>query len=272
VNRACGGVGVAAWRLALQLCCFRPCNVLLRSRRLYPPHICVHAIYTCPPACRSETSTSCSCRPTRGSASACASAAPPAAPRRAPQASLRCGSPTALRGRPWMKQRWVLPGTGRRGYPVPAGACLAILALAHLSTHCRATTFRCPPPPFHAMPCAPQMAAAGPLDQFDAWFKTAASCGLKEPNAMALATADGSPSVRYVLLKGYDDRGFVWYTNYDSFKVGGWVGAWCRPGSPKRSHSHASKHARQRCTSASEHHPFQGPVHTGCLPAGQAAR
>jgi pyridoxine/pyridoxamine 5'-phosphate oxidase len=67
------------------------------------------------------------------------------------------------------------------------------------------------------------MAAAGPLDQFDAWFKTAASCGLKEPNAMALATADGSPSVRYVLLKGYDERGFVWYTNYDSFKVGGWV-------------------------------------------------
>ena len=62
------------------------------------------------------------------------------------------------------------------------------------------------------------MAAAGPLDQFDAWFKTAASCGLKEPNAMALATADGSPSVRYVLLKGYDDRGFVWYTNYDSRK------------------------------------------------------
>ena len=71
------------------------------------------------------------------------------------------------------------------------------------------------------MPCAPQMAAAGPLDQFDAWFKTAASCGLKEPNAMALATADGSPSVRYVLLKGYDERGFVWYTNYDSSKVGG---------------------------------------------------
>lgn len=64
------------------------------------------------------------------------------------------------------------------------------------------------------------MAEAGPLSEFDAWFKLAASCGMQEPNAMALATASsaGAPSVRYVLLKGYDERGFVWFTNYDSAK------------------------------------------------------
>ncbi|EFN55311.1 hypothetical protein CHLNCDRAFT_134278 [Chlorella variabilis] len=64
------------------------------------------------------------------------------------------------------------------------------------------------------------MATAGPIEEFDAWFKLAASCGLKEPNATALATSDaaGRVSVRYVLLKGFDSRGFVWYTNYDSFK------------------------------------------------------
>jgi pyridoxine/pyridoxamine 5'-phosphate oxidase len=57
--------------------------------------------------------------------------------------------------------------------------------------------------------------------QFETWFKAAAGCGIIEPNAMALATADGStgaPSVRYVLLKGYDARGFVFYTNYESRK------------------------------------------------------
>ncbi|PRW44444.1 pyridoxine pyridoxamine 5 -phosphate oxidase chloroplastic-like [Chlorella sorokiniana] len=64
------------------------------------------------------------------------------------------------------------------------------------------------------------MAEAGPMQEFDAWFKLAASSGIQEPNAMSLATAtvDGRPSVRYVLLKGYDERGFVWYTNYDSTK------------------------------------------------------
>jgi pyridoxine/pyridoxamine 5'-phosphate oxidase len=66
-----------------------------------------------------------------------------------------------------------------------------------------------------------QMASAGPFEQFDAWLKLASSCGLKEPNAMSLGTADaaGSVSVRYVLLKGYSREGFVFYTNYDSSKV-----------------------------------------------------
>lgn len=61
---------------------------------------------------------------------------------------------------------------------------------------------------------------ANPFQQFRVWFEQALAAGLPEPNAMALATAtpDGQPSVRMVLIKGYDERGFVWYTNYESRK------------------------------------------------------
>ncbi len=63
-------------------------------------------------------------------------------------------------------------------------------------------------------------AANEPLRQFDLWFQQALSGGVAEPNAMTLATvgADGRPSTRIVLIKGYDERGLVWYTNYDSRK------------------------------------------------------
>lgn len=59
-----------------------------------------------------------------------------------------------------------------------------------------------------------------PIKQFQEWFEDAVAAGHSEPNAMTLATADssGRPSARMVLLKGYDDRGFVWYTNYKSRK------------------------------------------------------
>jgi pyridoxamine 5'-phosphate oxidase len=52
------------------------------------------------------------------------------------------------------------------------------------------------------------------------WFADAVAAEIAEPNAMSLATADadGAPSVRIVLLKGYDERGFVFFTNYDSRK------------------------------------------------------
>lgn len=62
--------------------------------------------------------------------------------------------------------------------------------------------------------------AADPLTQFDRWFTDAAAAGLREPNAMVLATAsaDGAPSARLVLLKGCDQDGFVFFTNYDSRK------------------------------------------------------
>jgi pyridoxamine 5'-phosphate oxidase len=55
-----------------------------------------------------------------------------------------------------------------------------------------------------------------PIRQFQIWFDQALSAGLAEPNAMTLATAtpDGRPSARTVLIKGVDERGFVFYTNY----------------------------------------------------------
>jgi pyridoxamine 5'-phosphate oxidase len=61
-----------------------------------------------------------------------------------------------------------------------------------------------------------------PLVQFRTWFEEAVRADLHEPNAMTLATAteDGRPSARTVLLKGYDERGFVFYTNYEGRKAG----------------------------------------------------
>lgn len=65
-----------------------------------------------------------------------------------------------------------------------------------------------------------QNVARDPLVQFARWFQEALNAGFTEPNAMTLATADtaGRPSARIVLLKGYDQRGFVFFTNYDSRK------------------------------------------------------
>ena len=64
--------------------------------------------------------------------------------------------------------------------------------------------------------------AADPIAQFQVWFDEALGAGLTEPNAMTLATvsAEGRPSARVVLLKGFDERGFVFYTNYESRKAG----------------------------------------------------
>lgn len=60
---------------------------------------------------------------------------------------------------------------------------------------------------------------ADPFRQFEQWFEEAVRAGLPEPNAMGLATAeDGRPALRIVLLKGFDERGFVFYTNYLSRK------------------------------------------------------
>jgi pyridoxamine 5'-phosphate oxidase len=59
-----------------------------------------------------------------------------------------------------------------------------------------------------------------PIEQFRRWFRAAKRAGLLEPNAMTLATStrSGRPSARMVLLKGIDDRGFLFYTNYESRK------------------------------------------------------
>ncbi|MBF5006680.1 pyridoxamine 5'-phosphate oxidase [Diaphorobacter caeni] len=59
-----------------------------------------------------------------------------------------------------------------------------------------------------------------PLQQFDQWLNEAIAAQVPEPNAMTLATVAGDmrPSTRIVLIKGYDERGIVWFTNYDSRK------------------------------------------------------
>ncbi|BAZ25092.1 pyridoxal 5'-phosphate synthase [Kalymmatonema gypsitolerans NIES-4073] len=59
-----------------------------------------------------------------------------------------------------------------------------------------------------------------PFIQFKQWFDQALSAQLPEPNAMTIATVtpDGKPRARMVLLKGFDERGFVFYTNYNSQK------------------------------------------------------
>ena len=62
---------------------------------------------------------------------------------------------------------------------------------------------------------------ADPIRQFEHWFQDAVRAEVPEPNAMTLATAtpDGTPSARIVLLKGFDERGFTFFTDYRSHKA-----------------------------------------------------
>jgi pyridoxamine 5'-phosphate oxidase len=72
----------------------------------------------------------------------------------------------------------------------------------------------------YGKPLREQDVAAHPLRQFGLWFSEAQAAGLRMPNAAALATAspEGAPSVRMVLVKHFDERGFVFFSNYDSRK------------------------------------------------------
>ena len=62
--------------------------------------------------------------------------------------------------------------------------------------------------------------ASDPLKQFERWLNEAIQSEVPEPNAMTVATVASNmrPSTRVVLIKGYDERGIVWYTNYNSRK------------------------------------------------------
>jgi pyridoxamine 5'-phosphate oxidase len=64
-------------------------------------------------------------------------------------------------------------------------------------------------------------AAVDPMTQFRQWWNEAVDSAIEEVNAMTLATAsaDGMPAARIVLLKGFDEKGFVFFTNYASFKA-----------------------------------------------------
>lgn len=72
-------------------------------------------------------------------------------------------------------------------------------------------------PPGHLLETA---VSADPVEQFRVWFDAAAASGMPQPDAMVLATSSAAarPSARTVLLKHYDGRGFVFYTNYGSRK------------------------------------------------------
>lgn len=74
--------------------------------------------------------------------------------------------------------------------------------------------------PDYAVPLREQDVDPDPLRQFTAWFHEAAEAGVRIPEAMAVATASGAalPTVRMVLMKDYDERGFVFFTHYTSRK------------------------------------------------------
>lgn len=63
--------------------------------------------------------------------------------------------------------------------------------------------------------------ASDPFSQFQKWWTEAINSRIEEPNAMTVATAsgDGMPAARILLLKGFDERGFVFFTNYKSYKA-----------------------------------------------------
>ncbi|MFJ2030475.1 pyridoxamine 5'-phosphate oxidase [Streptosporangium sp. NPDC087985] len=73
---------------------------------------------------------------------------------------------------------------------------------------------------YQGLPLLEAEVAPDPVSQFAVWFGEAVDAGLPEPNAMVVATASagGRPTARTVLLKGYDENGFVFYTNYESRK------------------------------------------------------
>jgi pyridoxamine 5'-phosphate oxidase len=72
----------------------------------------------------------------------------------------------------------------------------------------------------HAIPLLENDLDGDPLRQFAFWFREAGTAGVREPEAAALATAsaDGVPSVRMVLVKSFDERGFVFFSDYASRK------------------------------------------------------
>jgi pyridoxamine 5'-phosphate oxidase len=74
--------------------------------------------------------------------------------------------------------------------------------------------------PQFAKPLREEDLDSDPVRQFAAWFDEAGESGMRAPEAMAVATAtpDAKPSVRMVLMKQFDERGFVFFTNYESRK------------------------------------------------------
>src|SRR5579862_9055228 len=101
---------------------------------------------------------------------------------------------------------------GSRGtVPASASACIR-----HRTSYASRLHWRLP----NSTRLQESTALPDPILQFRQWLDAAQDAGLREPNAMTLATAtrEGRPSARMVLLKGVDERGFIFYTNYESRK------------------------------------------------------
>jgi pyridoxamine 5'-phosphate oxidase len=104
----------------------------------------------------------------------------------------------------WGRERNLVFGDEQQGYIIVPQPPLSQLRIQYSQ----------PPLDEGAMP-------ADPVEQFRHWFQDALRTGVREPNAMTLATAttEGRPSARMVLLKHFDEQGFVWFTNYGSRKA-----------------------------------------------------
>jgi pyridoxamine 5'-phosphate oxidase len=76
--------------------------------------------------------------------------------------------------------------------------------------------------PFRPVPLIPESVDPDPIAQFRRWYDDAVAAGVRQPDAMTLATAtpDGNVSARTVLMRGLDERGFAFYTNLESAKAG----------------------------------------------------
>jgi pyridoxamine 5'-phosphate oxidase len=133
--------------------------------------------------------------------------------------------------------------------------------------------------PDFALPLREEDAHPDPLRQFAAWYNDAAQAGVREPAAMAVATStlDGAPSVRMVLLKGYDERGFVFYTNYNSRK-GGELEAnpraallfyWDPLGRQVRIEGHARRTSAEESTSYARSRPYGSQLSALASPQSQ---
>lgn len=73
---------------------------------------------------------------------------------------------------------------------------------------------------FESEPLSEKEVSASPFELFNTWMESAVDSGISDPNAFVLSTVreDGQPSSRVVLLRGYDEQGFTFFTNYNSQK------------------------------------------------------
>jgi pyridoxamine 5'-phosphate oxidase len=120
-------------------------------------------------------------------------------------------------GAAMQRRRGIEPGAGIRASGIPAAAPAAPPAAARAPIGERVADLR---KDYGQASLDEHDVADDPIQQFTRWFEDALKAEVNEPNAMNVATVgpDGRPTSRIVLVKQFDERGFTWYTNYDSQK------------------------------------------------------